>query len=49
MKTMAEWLVFALGWLAIMALIGIICWAVSKWGAKQQAANQTEEEQPPQE
>ena len=34
MKTIAELLVFALGWFGIMTLIGIICLAVSRWGAK---------------
>ena len=35
MKTIAELVVFALTWFGIMALIGIICWAVSRWGKKQ--------------
>ena len=45
MKTFAELLVFVLGWGGIMALIGIICWAVSRWGSKQNKDAKTENEE----
>ena len=45
MKTFAELLVFILGWGGIMALIGIICWAVSRWGSKRNTNNKTENEE----
>ena len=41
MDTIAELVVFALTWFGIMALIGIICWAVSRWGKKRN--NKTDE------
>jgi len=45
MKTIAELLVFALGWFGIMALIGIICFAVSRWGAKRKPENKEEQKE----
>lgn len=47
MKSLAELAVFVLGWVAIMALIGLICWGVSRWGKKhQQPEKQQEAEKP---
>ena len=34
MDSIAELLVFVLGWGAIMALIGVACWVVGRWGKK---------------
>ena len=45
MRTLAELLVFALGWFGIMGLIAIICWAVSRWGAKRKTDQNKEPEQ----
>lgn len=43
MKTMAELVVFALTWFGIMALIGVICAAVSRWGKKRNSDNKKDQ------
>ncbi len=45
MDTIAELVVFALTWFGIMALIGVICWVVSRWGKKRNADNKKDEKE----
>ncbi len=44
MDTIAELVVFALTWFGIMALIGIICAAVSRWGKKRNSDKTTKDQ-----